>query len=143
MESGIGDTSQGQLASSTVQAPPHAARAWGWGGRGQNRSDSSNRGQPTGRNIKAKVAGLELSKKKNQTFLTPISCSKRIKVNFVQRQVASKRARPAEGLPPGLGNFPHPFSLQPFTVILMQQSPRMGVRLRLRESSAGGPRSPA
>lgn len=86
---------------------------------------------------------LSSQKKKNQTFLTPISCSKRIKVNFVQRQVASKRARPAEGLPPGLGNFPHPFSLQPFTVILMQQSPRMGVRLRLRESSAGGPRSPA
>lgn len=73
----------------------------------------------TGSNIKAKVAGLELSDR--QTFLTPVSCYKETKANFVQKQLAVERTRPGEALvqawgtscahfpssPPGLLSYRH------------------------------------
>lgn len=71
----------------------------------------------TGSNIKAKVAGLELSDR--QTFLTPVSCYKETKANFVQKQLAVERTRPGGGLGPGLGCFLCPFPLQPPRVALI------------------------
>lgn len=101
MESGIGGTAKGTQPAPQCQLQLTLPEPRSRENKARTIQTLPVEASLTGSDIKAKVAGLELSER--QTFLTPVSCYKETKANFVQKQLAGKRTRQGAGLPPGLG----------------------------------------